>query len=276
MLAAQEITENDISDFMSQYCDEGPSHSQHQSPIIRALPPPPPPPPGPVSGMYGGHSEEQPSLSSALAKLRAKKAAKKAPQQPSDVNHLPEPMDLDSDGDVPGYGYPGPSRGGTSEGSSMDRIKRLRRMEQEDDCSYATMRERMEAFDAGYNQPPPPSMPQARNNNFRLEMPSVADFRLGATAATGRSSSEFSARMAKSIASKVHSDLTREDPSIAEYLQQQQKPQQVMLGPVEATMLKESTAKWSGLLDKDWSKRLRELDFELEVRETLSCNKEPI
>jgi len=76
------VSDNDINDFMNTYCGGAQEPSYPMVPAAGAPPLPPLPPPAPPA---------EPALSSALAKLRAKKAAKQLslpppppppPQQP--------------------------------------------------------------------------------------------------------------------------------------------------------------------------------------------------
>lgn len=76
------LSENDLTDFMSEYCGrvQRPSYTMapvEGAPPLPALPPPPPP--------------AEPTLSSALAKLRAKKAAKQMPLNPQMLSAEPPP-----------------------------------------------------------------------------------------------------------------------------------------------------------------------------------------
>ena len=251
----QNITDHDINSFMSEWCGggaeaeagSGGGRDPHTTnPYFDRFPsqhqPPPPPP------THRGEASSEPAFSSALAKLRAKKAARQGQVTPA-APPLTNPMY-----NVGGMKRPGPEIDG------MERLKRLRGMEGAHD-PFPNPPER-------YHPPPPPPPSSARPAAGPL-MPIPA------------TSGGFT--------SSAQQDVPAGEMSISDFLKRNASqlrappppppppppgPDSPDLRPrsnetTRLSYLNSETAleRWHGILSQGLSKRLREVEFELEVSE---------
>ena len=196
-----EISENDISDFMNQWCDDGPSNHPSMQRRQEARPPP----------------QAQPSFSSALAKLRAKKAGRMQQRLPSE-DFNPAPMDLEDENDqemseLSGY-------------SSFYRESRNKR-----------------SGDPDFHENPGKRFRQM-NDIASRRIPNVRDM-------TPFEEQQFSER-----SSGFMSDLSHEEPVRKSFFSSK----------VDFEYNEQKENRWMAILDRDWPRRLRDLDFEMQVR----------
>ena len=227
------ISDNEISDFMSQWCDDGPTTSATSQMSESSRPAPP--------------SNPEPSFSSALAKLRAKKAQKSTRQ-------APVPMDIDDDHEPNRMAGPPPTTQPQDSVSALEKLRRLRNMDDDhhQNLHQVNVHERManldnddlvrrESYGRYRQQPGQGLLPTPR-------LPSLMDVNV--------SSSEFS------VATKVHSDMSRSGHDLTEFTQ----VQRFFKSEVEEKFNQMGTKAWQAVLDRDWSRINRDLQYDLEVR----------
>ena len=258
----QNISDRDINSFMSEYCGGageagaegvgGGRDRQMANPLVDRFPPRQgPPPPPPPSATQGEEPSSEPAFSSALAKLRAKKASRQGQSTPE----APPTFGANPLHSMGGMKRPAP------EDDRREHLKRLRGMEGAHD-PFPTPPERIERY------PPPPPPPATRHPpDPQRPIPSYSG----------------------SFSSSAQQDMTGGEMSISDFLKKNAgqlrtpppppPPPPPSAGPElpdlrprtnEATRLhylksERALEKWHGICSLGMSKRLRELDFELEV-----------
>ena len=241
----RDISDNEISNFMNQWCDDNHRGYSDHEPTQR-------------------NQRVEPNFSSALAKLRAKKNSKRQahvrPQPQQDFNNQPENMDIDDGADEANEFV---SR---HEESPLERIRRLRSLRDENPDAISSQRGDSENsfHDDGfsirqfqrqyqYNLP---------KQDYSIPMPPVPKL---PSASEIPASNRFSSNLAKSVAVKVQKDISTQPPVPVP----PPKPATVhgrTFFKAESLTLQRLAIGWSDILAGNWSRRLRDADFEMEVR----------